>query len=77
MSSSASKRDRTAPIFESLAARPPLDAALADDTQAWLPLLSGGISVALARTFTLIDAELKAVHTRGWERTFELLRLLI
>ena len=59
------------PILESLAARPPLDAALADDTQARLPLLFGGISVALARTFKLIDAELKAVHTREWERTFE------
>jgi hypothetical protein len=65
------------PILESLAARPPLDAALADDTQAWLPLLFGGISVALARMFKLIDAELKAVHTREWERTFEIFRLLI
>ena len=65
------------PILESLAARPPLDAALADDTQARLPLLFGGISVALARMFTLIDAELKAVHTGEWERTFSLFRLLI
>src|ERR1700746_2881381 len=65
------------PILESLAARPPLDAALADDTQARLPLLFGGISVALARMFTLIDAEVKAVHTGEWERTFSLFRLLI
>src|ERR1700747_2578965 len=63
------------PILESLAARPPLDAALADDTQARLPLLFGGISVALARMFTLIDAEMKAVHTGEWERTFSLFRL--
>ena len=62
------------PILESLAARPPLDAALADDTQARLRLLFGGISVALARTFKLIDAELKAVHTEEWERTFSLFR---
>src|ERR1700689_5149884 len=62
------------PIPESLAARPPLDFALADDTQARLPLLFGGISVALARTFKLIDAELKAVHTREWERAFALFR---
>jgi hypothetical protein len=40
-------------------------------------LLFGGISVALARTFKLIDAELKAVHTAEWERTFSLFRLLI
>ena len=51
--------------------------ALPDDTQARLPLLFGGISVALARTFKLIDAELKAVHTEEWERTFSLFRLLI
>jgi len=65
------------PILESLAARPPLDAALSEDTQARLPLLFGGISVALARAFKLIDAELKAVHAREWERTFTLFRLLI
>lgn len=65
------------PILESLAARPPLEAALSEDTQAWLPMLFGGISVALARTFKLIDAELNAVHTQEWERAFGLFRLLI
>jgi hypothetical protein len=38
------------PILESLAARPPLDVSLSEQTQARLPLLFGGISVALART---------------------------
>jgi Domain of unknown function (DUF1931) len=42
-----------------------------------LPLIFGGISVALAKTFKLIDAELKAVHTEEWERTFSLFRLLV
>jgi hypothetical protein len=65
------------PILESLAARPPLDATLDEETQARLLLIFGGISVALARTFKLIDAELKAVHTLEWERTFSLFRLLI
>jgi Domain of unknown function (DUF1931) len=65
------------PILESLAARPPLPAALSEETQAQLPLVFGGISVALARTFRLIDAELKAVHSEEWERTFRLFRLLI
>ncbi|MCW2909638.1 MAG: hypothetical protein JWL68_4427 [Actinomycetia bacterium] len=65
------------PILEELAARPPLDVSLDDDTQARLPLIFGGITVALARTFKLIDAELKAVHTEEWERTFNLFRLLI
>ena len=65
------------PILDDLAARPPLETALTEDTQARLPLIFGGISVALARTFKLIDAELKAVHTGEWERTFSLFRLLI
>ena len=65
------------PILESLAARPPLSAALSEETQAELPLVFGGISIALARTFRLIDADLKAVHTEEWERTFRLFRLLI
>jgi hypothetical protein len=65
------------PLLESLAARPPLDAALSEETQARLPLIFGGISVALARTFKLIDADLMAVHSVEWERTFSLFRLLI
>lgn len=65
------------PILDSLAARPPLDAALTDDTQARLPLVFGGISVALARIFNIVNAELKAVHSQEWERAFSLFRLLI
>jgi Domain of unknown function (DUF1931) len=65
------------PILDDLAARPPLDMALSEETQGRLPLLFGGISVALARAFKLIDAELKAVHSQEWERAFHLFRLLI
>jgi hypothetical protein len=65
------------PILEDLAARPPLDAALSEETKNRLPLIFGGVSTALARTFKLVDAELKAVHSREWERTFSLFRLLI
>ena len=65
------------PVLESLAARPPLEYALDDATQARLPEIFGGISVALARTFKLLDADMKAVHSEGWERAFSLFRLLI
>ena len=65
------------PIVDQLAARPPLDAALSEDTQARLPLIFGGISVALAKMFKIVDAELKAVHTLEWERAFSIFRLLI
>jgi Domain of unknown function (DUF1931) len=65
------------PILDALAARPPLDSTLSEETQARLPLLFGGISVALARAFKLIDNDVKAVHSQEWERTFSLFRLLI
>ena len=65
------------PILESLAARPPLDATLDEETENRLPAIFGGISVALARTFKEIDPELKAVHSEEWETAFRLFRLLI
>jgi len=65
------------PILEDLAARPPLAAALSQETQGDLPIIFGGISVALARTFKIVSSELKAVHTEEWDRSFRLFRLLI
>jgi hypothetical protein len=65
------------PILESLVARPPLDYALSDATQARLPELFGCISVALARTFKLVDSDMKAVHSQEWDRAFSIFRLLI
>ena len=58
-------------------ARPPLDYALSDATEARLPEFFGGISVALVRTFKLVDADMKAVHSQEWERAFSIFRLLI
>jgi hypothetical protein len=65
------------PILEDLATRPPLAAALSQETQDDLPIIFGGISVALARTFKIVSSELKAVHTEEWDRSFRLFRLLI
>jgi hypothetical protein len=33
--------------------------------------------VALARTFKLLEADMKAVHSEEWERAFGVFRLLI
>lgn len=65
------------PILDSLAARPPLTSALSEDTRSRLPLLFGAVSVALARTFRIIDAQLPAVHTQEWDRVFAVVRVLI
>ncbi len=55
----------------------PLDMALDLDTEARPPLLFGAVTSALARTFRLIDADIKAVHTVEWDRAFQLFRQLI
>lgn len=65
------------PLLDQLAARPPLDAGLSAEAEARLPLLYGGITVALAKIFKIVDEELTAVHAREWERAFRLFRLLI
>jgi histone H3/H4 len=65
------------PLLDQLAARPPLDVGLSTEAEERLPLLYGGISVALAKIFKIVDAELTAVHRREWEHAFRLFRLLI
>jgi len=47
------------PIIDHLAALPSLDLAYSEETEARIPELAGGISVALARTFKIIDPALK------------------
>ena len=66
-----------APILEHLAALPPLDLAISAETEARLPVIAGGLSVALARTFKVIDPALKTPHALQWERAFEIFNLLL
>jgi hypothetical protein len=49
-------------ILEDLAARPPLDAALSEETENRLPLIFGGVSTTLARTFKLVGGAEGRVH---------------
>ena len=42
-----------------------------------LPAVVGGLSVALARTFTIIDPELKNPRTWQWERAVRVFELLL
>jgi hypothetical protein len=65
------------PILDQLAARPPLDLSLSEEVQARLPAIVGGLSVALARTFRIIDPELKNPQTEQWERAFRVFNLLL
>jgi hypothetical protein len=65
------------PILDHLANRPPFELEYSEETEAKLPDIAGGISVALARAFKLIDPELKNPQTRHWERAFSIFDLLL
>ena len=57
--------------------RPPLDLACGVETEARLPEVAGGLSVALARTFRIIDPNLKNPQSEHWERSFRIFDLLL
>jgi hypothetical protein len=66
-----------APILASLAARPQMDVAIGDETEARLPAVAGGVGVALARSFRILEPRLKNPQTAHWERAFQLFDLLL
>ena len=65
------------PILERLAARPPLDMGVSDETDAELPRIVGGLSVGLARTFKMLEPDLKNPQTRHWEQAMGIFNLLL
>jgi hypothetical protein len=64
-------------IAEETAPRPPLDRPLSVETEARLPLIVGGMSLALARTFKITAPELKNPATEHWEHAFEIFDQLL
>jgi hypothetical protein len=65
------------PILNQITALPPLDLAVSAETEARLPTIVGGLSVALARSFKIIDPDLKNPQTVHWERCFQIFDLLL
>jgi hypothetical protein len=65
------------PILDQLAARPPLDLPYGEELEAEFPTIVGGLSVALARTFKIIDPALKNPSTEHWQRSFQIFDLLL
>jgi Domain of unknown function (DUF1931) len=55
----------------------PLDPSLGEEVEARLPAIVGGLSVALAQTFRIIDPGLKNPQTEQWERAFRVFNLLL
>ena len=65
------------PILEELAKRPPLDVAVAEKTEQALPEIAGGLTLALARAFTIIEPERRNPQTDQWVRVTALFDLLL
>jgi hypothetical protein len=65
------------PVLQGLAALPPLDLAYGEETPAKLPGVVGGLSVALARSFKIVDPTLKNPQTKHWDTAFALFDLLV
>lgn len=65
------------PVLDDLTHRPPLDLDYNEATEAQLARIAGGLSVALARSFKIIDPEMKNPQTQHWERAFRLFDLLL
>jgi hypothetical protein len=65
------------PILDDLATRPQLDLGVLAETEARLPEVAGGLSVALARSFRIVDPQLHNPETAHWARAFRLFDLLL
>lgn len=56
--------------------RPSSDVTLAEETEQLLPELFGGLGIALARSFRVVDPTMANPATEHWERAFTLFRLV-
>ena len=65
------------PILDHITRLPPLDLEYSDDTRNELAQIVGGLSVALAQSFLVIDPRVKHPNAGHWERAFQLFILLL
>jgi histone H3/H4 len=65
------------PLLEQLLAWPPLDIAISELTEAMLPEIVGGMSIALGRAFKVVHPHLKNPGSAEWEQAFVLFDLLL
>ena len=65
------------PILVQLAALPPLRLDYSAETEGRFPEIVGGLSLALARTFRLLDPEVQNPRSEHWERAFRVFDLLL
>jgi hypothetical protein len=64
-------------ILEKAVPEPQIDLPYSDETEARLPSIAGGLSLAFARTFKIMYPALKHPATEEWERAFRIFELLL
>lgn len=65
------------PILDQKTSEPPMDMEYGEGLESALPEIAGGLTVALAHTFKVIDPSLKNPMTLHWERAFALYDLIL
>jgi Domain of unknown function (DUF1931) len=65
------------PMLEQIVAIPPQELAYSEETEGRLPEIAGGLSLALARAFKIIEPRLKNPQTEHWERAYRVSDLLL
>lgn len=65
------------PALESIAGRPLLDRGYDNELADQLPTIAGGLAVALARVFKVIEPDMKSPLPVHWERAFVIFDLLV
>jgi hypothetical protein len=66
------------PLLDKKVPRPAdLDRPYSEETETRLPAIAGGLSVALARSFKIIDPHIKNPVTEHWERAFQIFDQLL
>ena len=65
------------PMLEEIVAIPPQELAYSEETEGRRPEIAGGLSLALARAFKIIEPRLKNPQTEHWERAYRVFDLLL
>jgi hypothetical protein len=63
-------------LLRQVVRQPPGDVTFAEDTERLLPELFGALSIALARSFRVVDPKLSSPSTEHWDQVFTLFRLV-
>jgi hypothetical protein len=64
-------------ILDSAVPEPQSDLPFSLGVEAYLPVIAGDISLAVARTFKIIDPKTRQPATPEWERAFQIFDLLL